>query len=152
MKRRARQVFARNFESVGSPSQSFCGNLSRLQDPGAFTPVMGFCIPPTLRAGDQRVAVGPSPASADPRLLEGQVPALVGSASSAAGCRWLAAASFAAARSGRQRAAGAVAGEVAGGEQFLLLVTRFHSVITERHRRSSGPEGPVRQAISRARS
>ena len=141
MKRRAQQVSARNFVSVSSPSQFFCGNLSRLQDQGAFTPVMGFCISPTLRAGDQsgfrsvgrfvlelpiqletaNVAVGPSPASADPWLLSGQVPVLVGSACSASGCCWLAAASFAAARGGRQLAAGAVVGEVVGGEQFRHL-------------------------------
>ena len=77
---------------------------------------MGFCISPTLRAGDQsgfrsvgrfvlelpihletaRVAVGPLPASADPRLLAAQVPVPVGSARSASGGRWLAAALFAA--------------------------------------------------------
>ena len=39
---------------VGSPSQFFCGELSHLQNHGAFTPVMGFCIWPTLRADDQR--------------------------------------------------------------------------------------------------
>lgn len=103
--------------------------------------VMGFCISPTLRADDQRggrsagrfalelpahletarVAVGPSPALSDPRLLPGQVPARVGSACSASCCRWLAAASCAAARGVRLRAAGAVVREVVGGEQFRHL-------------------------------